>query len=90
VTLPEPYSSQVRDCAWPEKGVNYGAVATAMKRALAILVGTVMVCAVAYLSWLNPTAVEFRFTPTRSVQAPLAALHCLAFIVATLMILPWS
>jgi tetratricopeptide (TPR) repeat protein len=58
-----------------------------MKRALAILVGTVMVCAVAYLSWLNPTAVEFRLTPTRTVQAPLAALIAFAFITGTLMIL---
>ena len=30
-----------------------------MKRALAIIVGVAMVCLVTYLSWLNPTRVDF-------------------------------
>ncbi len=58
-----------------------------MKRALAILVGVAIVCAIAYLSWLNPTAVEFRFTPARSVQAPLAALMILACVIGVLLVL---
>jgi HemY protein len=58
-----------------------------MKRAVAIFAGVAMVCLVAYLSWLNPTAVEFRFTPTRSVQAPLAALMVFAFVVGLLLVL---
>ncbi len=58
-----------------------------MKRAFAILVGTVMVCLVAYLSWLNPTAAQLRVTPTRTVEAPLAALMAFAFIVGASMIL---
>ena len=58
-----------------------------MKRALAILVGAAMVCVVAYVSWLNPTPVEFRLTPTRAIEAPLAALIAFAFITGALMIL---
>ena len=58
-----------------------------MKRGLAIFVGAVMVCLVAYLSWLNPTAAQFRITPTRTVEAPLAALMAFAFILGALMIL---
>jgi cytochrome c-type biogenesis protein CcmH/NrfG len=58
-----------------------------MKRALAILVGTVLVCLVAYLSWLNPTTAQFRVTPARTVEAPLAALMAFAFIVGALMVL---
>ncbi|MFI5365179.1 MAG: tetratricopeptide repeat protein [Candidatus Binatia bacterium] len=58
-----------------------------MKRALAILVGVVIVCAVAYVSWLNPTGVEFRVAPTRSVQAPLAALMIFACIIGVLLVL---
>jgi predicted Zn-dependent protease/uncharacterized integral membrane protein len=52
-----------------------------MKRAVAVIVGVAMVCLVAYLSWLNPAAVEFRLTPARSIQAPLAVLMVLAFVV---------
>jgi tetratricopeptide (TPR) repeat protein len=58
-----------------------------MKRALAILVGVVLVCVAAYLSWLNPTTVEFRYSPARSLQAPLAALMLLAFVVGLLLVL---
>ncbi len=58
-----------------------------MKRALAILLGVVMVCLVAYVSWLNPAAVEFRFTPTRNLQAPLAVLMVLAFVVGVTLML---
>lgn len=58
-----------------------------MKRALAILVGVAIVCLVAYVSWLNPAAVEFRFTPARSTQAPLAVLMVLAFVVGVTLIL---
>jgi uncharacterized protein HemY len=46
-----------------------------------------MVCLVAYLSWLNPAAVEFRFTPARSLQAPLGVLMILAFVVGLLLVL---
>jgi len=46
-----------------------------------------MVCLVAYFSWLNPAAVEFRFTPARSFQAPLGVLMILAFIVGVLLVL---
>lgn len=58
-----------------------------MKRALAIIVGVAMVCLVAYVSWLNPTEVEFRYTPARTLQAPLAALLSAAFIVGALLVL---
>ena len=58
-----------------------------MKRALAIVVGVAMVCLVAYLSWLNPGAVEFRFAPSRSIQAPLGVLMIFAFVVGVLLVL---
>jgi tetratricopeptide (TPR) repeat protein len=58
-----------------------------MKRALAIILGVAMVCLVAYLSWLNPTEVAFRFTPVRTVQAPLATLMVFAFVVGVLIVL---
>jgi len=58
-----------------------------MKRALAILAGVVMVCVVAYLSWLNPTTVEFRFRPQQSVHAPLSALMIFAFVAGALLVL---
>jgi uncharacterized protein HemY len=58
-----------------------------MKRALAIVVGVAMVCLVAYLSWLNPAAVEFRFAPARSFQAPLGVLMILAFVVGVVLVL---
>jgi uncharacterized protein HemY len=58
-----------------------------MKRVLAIVVGVAMVCLVAYLSWLNPAAVEFRFAPARSIQAPLGVLMILAFVVGVLLVL---
>jgi predicted Zn-dependent protease/uncharacterized integral membrane protein len=59
-----------------------------MKRALAILVGALLVCAVAYLSWLNPTLVEFRFHPTRSLPGvPLATLIVAAFLLGALLVL---
>lgn len=58
-----------------------------MKRALAILAGVALVCVVAYLSWLNPTPVAFRFAPTRSVEAPLAALIAFAFIIGGMLVL---
>ncbi len=58
-----------------------------MKRALAILLGVAMVCLVAYVSWLNPATVEFRFTPTRSVQPPLAVLMVLAFVTGVTLML---
>lgn len=57
-----------------------------MKRALAVIVGVVMVCLVAYLSWLNPAAVEFRLAPTRSIQAPLSVLVVLAFVLGLLLV----
>ena len=46
-----------------------------------------MVCLVAYVSWLNPTAVEFRYTPARTFQAPLAAVLIAAFVVGALLVL---
>jgi tetratricopeptide (TPR) repeat protein len=58
-----------------------------MKRAIAIIAGVAMVCLVAYVSWLNPERVEFHVTPTRSLQAPLAALMVFAMVVGALMIL---
>ncbi len=57
-----------------------------MKRALAILVGAAIVCAVAYLSWLNPAAVEFHLSPARSVEAPLAALIVFAAVGGALLV----
>jgi len=57
-----------------------------MKRALAVVIGVTMVCLVAYLSWLNPTAVEFRLTTARSIQAPLAALIVFAFVVGMMLV----
>jgi tetratricopeptide (TPR) repeat protein len=58
-----------------------------MKRALAVIVGVAVVCIVGYLSWLNPTAVTFHWSPTRSVDAPLAALIIFAFVVGVLAVL---
>ncbi|MFQ5666972.1 MAG: tetratricopeptide repeat protein [Candidatus Binatia bacterium] len=58
-----------------------------MKRAVAVIIGIAMLCVVAYLSWLNPTAAEFRFTPTRQVEAPLGALMIFAFLVGALLVL---
>jgi uncharacterized protein HemY len=58
-----------------------------MKRVLAVVVGVAMICLVAYFSWLNPAAVEFRFTPARSIQAPLGVLMILAFVVGVLLVL---
>src|SRR5437870_2277913 len=59
-----------------------------MRRALTILVGVGMVCLVAYLSWLNPTPVDFRLSPSRTVHdAPLAALLVFAFVTGTIPIL---
>lgn len=57
-----------------------------MKRAIAVVLGVAMVCLVAYLSWLNPAAVEFRLTPARSIQAPLAVLIVLAFVVGMMLV----
>lgn len=58
-----------------------------MKRGLALIVGVAVVCIVGYLSWLNPTAVTFYFAPTRSIDAPLAALIIFAFVVGALAVL---
>lgn len=58
-----------------------------MKRALAIIVGAAAVCLVAYLSWLNPTAVDFRFSPERTLHAPLAVLMVFAFVIGALAVL---
>jgi tetratricopeptide (TPR) repeat protein len=58
-----------------------------MKRVLAILVGVAMVCVAAYFTWLNPTTVEFRLSPARSVHAPLSALMLFAFVAGVLLIL---
>ena len=58
-----------------------------MKRALALIVGVAVVCIIGYLSWLNPTAVTFRLSPTRSLEAPLAALMIFAFVVGVLAVL---
>jgi tetratricopeptide (TPR) repeat protein len=59
-----------------------------MKRAVAIIVGLVMVCLVAYLSWLNPTRVEFRFSPTHSVHDfPLGPLMVFAWIAGAVVVL---
>lgn len=58
-----------------------------MKRALAIIVGVAAVCVVAYLSWLNPGAVEFHFSPTRSIQAPLSTLMIFASVVGVVVVL---
>jgi tetratricopeptide (TPR) repeat protein len=57
-----------------------------MKRALIIVTGLVGVCGVAYLSWLNPMAVAFHFTPTRNITAPLAVLIVFAFAAGALLI----
>lgn len=57
-----------------------------MKRALAVVIGVAMVCLVAYLSWLNPAAVEFRLTTARSIQAPLAVLIVFAFVVGVMLV----
>jgi predicted Zn-dependent protease/uncharacterized integral membrane protein len=58
-----------------------------MRRALTIILGVVLVCLVAYLSWLNPTLVDFRFTTTRTVHAPLSVLIVFAFVVGALVVL---
>ena len=58
-----------------------------MKRALAVIVGVAVVCIIGYLSWLNPAAVTFHLSPTRSVEAPLAALIIFAFVAGTLAVL---
>jgi tetratricopeptide (TPR) repeat protein len=58
-----------------------------MKRALALIVGVAVVCIVGYLSWLNPAAVTFHLSPTRSVDAPLAALIIFAFVTGALAVL---
>src|ERR1043166_1375640 len=59
-----------------------------MKRAPAIIVSVAMVCVVAYLSWLNPTRVDFRLSTTYAVHdAPLAALLVFAFVVGVVLVL---
>jgi len=58
-----------------------------MKRALALLVGVAVVCGIGYLSWLNPAAVTFHWSPTRSLDAPLAALIVFAFVTGSLAVL---
>jgi len=59
-----------------------------MKRALATVIGAALVCAVAYLSWLNPTRVDFYLSPARTVHdAPLAALLLVAFSGGALLVL---
>jgi tetratricopeptide (TPR) repeat protein len=57
-----------------------------MKRALVIITGLGGVCGVAYLSWLNPTAVALNFSPTRTITAPLAVLIVFAFAAGALLI----
>jgi tetratricopeptide (TPR) repeat protein len=58
-----------------------------MKRVLVILAGVAVVCAVGYLSWLNPDPAEFHFSPTGNVRAPLAALLVAAFVVGVMLVL---
>ncbi len=58
-----------------------------MKRAAAILLGVALVCLVAYVSWLNPAAVEFHLTPTYSVHGPLAAFIVFALVVGAVAVL---
>jgi len=57
-----------------------------MKRALVLVTGLVGVCSVAYLAWLNPTAVVFYFSPARNITAPLAVLIAFAFAAGALLI----
>jgi tetratricopeptide (TPR) repeat protein len=58
-----------------------------MKRALALVVGVAVVCGIGYLSWLNPTAVTFHWSPTHNIDAPLAALIVFAFLTGALAVL---
>src|SRR5574341_1113863 len=58
-----------------------------MKRALAVLVGVVMVCVVAYLFLMNPTSVEFRLSATQTIQWPLGILMVSAFVAGAVLIL---
>jgi tetratricopeptide (TPR) repeat protein len=59
-----------------------------MRRAFTILAGVAMVCVVAYLSWLNPTRVDFRLSPSRTVHdAPLATLLVFAFGTGAILVL---
>jgi len=50
-----------------------------MKRAIAILFGIGLICGLIYLSWLNPTPVEFRLSPEWSVNGHVGALMMAAF-----------
>jgi tetratricopeptide (TPR) repeat protein len=58
-----------------------------MKRGLAIVAGVALVCAVAYLSWLNPTSVTLHLSTTYTIQAPLSVLLVLAFVVGAVLVL---
>src|SRR5215471_17544315 len=51
-----------------------------MRRALAIIASIAMVCAAAYLTLLNHTPAEFRFTPTYQVAADVGTLVVFAFV----------
>jgi len=58
-----------------------------MKRALAVIVGVALVCLVAYVSWLNPETVEYRFAPDRTLHLPVGALTVFAFLVGAVLVL---
>ncbi|MBI4517073.1 MAG: tetratricopeptide repeat protein [Deltaproteobacteria bacterium] len=58
-----------------------------MKRALVIGAGLALVCAVAYLAWLNPARVELHLTPSYLVAPPLAAALAFAFLAGAALVL---
>jgi len=58
-----------------------------MKRALAILAGVVMVSVIAYLSWMNPTPVEFRWSSTQTISGNLGVFMVFAFLAGAVLVL---
>ena len=58
-----------------------------MKRAAAIVLGIGLICGLIYLSWLNPTPVEFRLASTWVIQGYVGALMVAAFTAGASFVL---
>lgn len=61
-----------------------------MKRAAAILLGIGLICGLIYLSWLNPTPVEFRLASGWVIQGYVGALMVAAFTAGASFILVFA
>jgi len=58
-----------------------------MKRVATILVGLGLLCGLIYLSWLNPTPVAFRLSPSWEINGHVGALMMAAFTAGAVAIL---